>query len=162
MTWSAPLPAVLLVGLVLLVGAYAVAVVDRAWGSFTARQPTRAASLVADPARRGALLLLTRPSSTERPDLQAWALAPALVVAMAAAVVAAVPLSPGIAVADVEDGIVLIGAAFALVMVGVYLHGWSANSAMPLIGGYRFVALALSYEMPLALVLIDGLRGRDD
>ena len=154
MTWSAPLPAVLLVGLVLLVGAYAVAVVDRAWGSFTARQPAGAAALVAHPARRGALLLLTRPSTTERPDVQAWVLAPALVVAMAAAVVAAVPLSQGIAVADVEDGIVLIGAAFALVMVGVYLHGWSANSPMPLIGGYRFVALALSYEMPLALVLI--------
>ena len=154
MTWSAPLPAVLLVGLVLLIGTYTVAVVDRAWGSFTARQPTGAAPLVVDPVRRGALLLLTRPSSTERPDVQAWALAPALVVAMAAAVVAAVPLSPGIAVADVDDGIVLIGAAFALVMVGVYLHGWSANSAMPLIGGYRFVALALSYEMPLALVLI--------
>ena len=42
----------------------------------------------------------------------------------------------------------------AMVMVAVDLHGWSANSVFPLIGGYRFVAQALSYEMPLALVLI--------
>ena len=33
-------------------------------------------------------------------------------------------------------------------MVCVYLHGWSANSAAPLVGGYRFVAQALSFEMP--------------
>lgn len=154
MTWSSPIAGVLLVGAVLFVGAFVVVVVDRAWGSIAAHQPVRMSALVAGPARDGALLLLTRPSTTERPDTQAWVLAPALVVAMAAAVVAAVPLSPGVAVADVDDGIVLIGAAFALVMVGVYLHGWSVNSPMPLTGGYRFVALALSYEMPLALVLI--------
>lgn len=154
MTWSSPLVGLLLVGVVLVVGAFVVVVVDRAWGSIAARQPVRMSALVAGPARDAALLALTRPSTTERPDIQAWVLAPALVVAMAAAVVAAVPLSPGVAVADVDDGIVLIGAAFALVMVGVYLHGWSANSPMPLTGGYRFVALALSYEMPLALVLI--------
>lgn len=154
MTWSSPLAGALLVGAVLFVGAFVVVVVDRAWGSIAAREPVRMSALVAGPARDGALLVLTRPSTTERPDAQAWVLAPGLVVAMAAAVVAAVPLSPGVAVADVDDGIVLIGAAFALVMVGVYLHGWSANSPMPLTGGYRFVALALSYEMPLALVLI--------
>jgi NADH-quinone oxidoreductase subunit H len=100
------------------------------------------------------VLALTRRSTTERPDAQAWALAPALVAGMAAAAVATVPLAPGVAVADVADGIVLFGAAMALVMVGVYLHGWSANSPFPLVGGYRFIALALSYEMPLALVLI--------
>ncbi len=154
MSWSSPWPAVLLIGLVLPTGALVVAVIDRAWGGFTARRSVGIAAIVVGPIRDGALLMLTRRSATERPDSQAWLLAPAVVVSMAAAAVAAVPLSRGVAVADVDDGIVLIGAAFALVMVGVYLHGWSANSPMPLIGGYRFVALALSYEMPLALVLI--------
>lgn len=65
-----------------------------------------------------------------------------------------VPVAPAVAVADVPAGIVLFGAAIALVMVAVFLQGWSANSPFPLIGGYRFVALALSFEMPLALVLI--------
>ena len=154
MTWSSPVPAVLLVGVILISGVFVFAVVDRALGAVAARQRLDVGTLLAAPLRQAALLLLVRPSTTERPDTQAWILAPALVVAMAAVAVAAVPVSPGIAVADVDDGIVLIGAAFALVMVGVYLHGWSANSPMPLIGGYRFVALALSYEMPLALVLI--------
>lgn len=154
MSWSSPLPAVILAVLVLGVGAYLVAVADRLIGSSTARRGLNAGDVLAGPARDAALLLLTRRSTTQRPDAQAWALAPAVLAAMAAVAVAAVPLSEGVAVADVSDGIVLIGAVFALVMVGVYLHGWSSNSPAPLIGGYRFVALALSYEMPLALVLI--------
>lgn len=154
MSWSAPLPAVLLVGAVLVVGAYVFAVLDRASADRVAGRPFKPGRTVLGPARAAALLLVTRPTVTERPDAQAWALAPALIAGMAAAALAAVPLDRGTAVADVADGIVLFGAAMALVMVGVYLHGWSANSPLPLVGGYRFIALALSYEMPLALVLI--------
>lgn len=154
MNWSSPLPAVLLVGVVLIVGAYALAVLDAAVARLVAGTSLRIGTVAAAPIRASALLLITRRSSTERPDTQAWVLAPALLAAMAAAAVATVPLARGVAVADVADGIVLFGAAMAVVMVGVYLHGWSANSAFPLVGGYRFIALALSYEMPLALVLI--------
>ncbi len=154
MSWSSPVAAVVVVGLVLAVGAYVVAVSDRLAGRATARTGAAIGAVLAGPARDGALLLLTRRSSSQRPDAQGWVLAPMIVVAMAAVAVAVVPLSQGVAVADMDDGIVLIAAVFALVMVGVYLHGWSANAPMPLVGGYRFVALALSYEMPLALVLI--------
>lgn len=141
-------------GATLGLGAYAVAVLDGVGARVAAGGRLRLMDIAAGPLRRAALLARTSRSTTERPDLQAWALAPAIVAGMAAAAVAAVPFGPGIAVADVDDGIVLFGAAMAVVMVGVYLHGWSANSPMPLVGGYRFIALALSYEMPLALVLI--------
>lgn len=149
-----PVAAVAVVGGVLGAGAYALAVLDGAAARGVAGMPRRWADVVVEPARHAALLALTRRSTTERPDAQAWALAPALLAAMAGAAVASVPLAEDFAVADVADGIVLFGAAMAVVMVGVYLHGWSANSPFPLVGGYRFIALALSYEMPLALVLI--------
>lgn len=106
------------------------------------------------PFARAALLGVQQRTATERPDAEAWSLAPALLAALAGAAAAAVPLGRGLAAADVPDGIVLFGAAMALVMVAVFLHGWSANSLFPLIGAYRFAAQALSYEMPLALVLI--------
>ena len=154
MNWSSPLPAVLLIGSVLAGGAYVVAVVDAALAGVAVGRGVRLRHAVRKPVNDAALLLVTRASTTERPDVQAWALAPALVAAMAGAAVATVPLARDVAASDVADGIVLFGAAMAVVMVGVYLHGWSANSALPLVGGYRFVALALSYEMPLALVLI--------
>lgn len=154
MSWSAPLPAVILVGSVLVSGAYVVAVADAAAADVAAGRGLRLLASAGQPLRRAALLLLTRPSTTERPDTQAWALAPALLAAMAAGAVTTVPFDRDVVVADVADGIVLFGAAMALVMVAVYLHGWAANSPLPLVGGYRFIALALSYEMPLALVLI--------
>jgi NADH-quinone oxidoreductase subunit H len=54
----------------------------------------------------------------------------------------------------VRTGIVVFGAAEALAIVAVYLHGWSPNSAFPLIAGYGFVAVALSYELLSMFVLI--------
>src|SRR3546814_17915393 len=39
-------------------------------------------------------------------------------------------------------------------MVGGCIHGWAATAPMSISGGYRFAALALSFEMLLALVLI--------
>ena len=146
--------AVLGVGTVLLGGVYAVAVLDRVVGRAVARMPVRLAESAAAPAREAALLLLQRRTVTERPDAVAWALAPALLGSLAAAALVAIPLSPALALPDIGSGIVYFGAAMAMVMVAVYLHGWSANSVFPLIGAYRFVAQALSFEMPLALVLI--------
>lgn len=138
----------------LAAGAYFVAVMDGLVAGRVAGRRRSLAHALAAPARRAAFLIVQQPSRTERPDIQGWILAPALLGALGALGLSTVPLSPGVPLADNPDGIVLFGAAMALVMVAVFLHGWSANSVFPLIGAYRFVALALSYEMPLALVLI--------
>ena len=145
---------VLAIGGTLLVGIYTTAVLDRVVGRAVARESLRIVDAVRAPAREAALLLLQRRGMTERPDAALWAFAPALLGALAAAMLVAVPVVPAVTRLEIPSGIVYLGAAMALVMVPVYLHGWSANSAFPLIGGYRFVALALSYEMPLVLVLI--------
>ena len=136
----------------LAAGVVAVGVLDAAIGAAVAGRPVGAAVLV--PVKRAALLLVQTRTTTERPDREAWALGAAGLAALAAVAAAAVPLGDGLDAADVPDGIVLFGAAMAMVMVAVFLHGWSANSVFPLFGAYRFAALALSYEMPLALVLI--------
>lgn len=154
----APLVAAIAVLLLLGVGIYAVAVLDRLVGRMVARQPLRIGESLASPAREAVLLFLQRRSSTERPDAQLWAFAPALLGALAAAGLAVIPASSGSGITvfmpEMSAGIVCFGAAMAIVMVAVFLQGWAANSMLPLIGGYRFVAQALSYEMPLALVLI--------
>ena len=151
---ASPLAAAAAIGLALAAGVYVVAVLDEAVGRLVAGAPVRPARVLVLPVRRAATHLLHGATTTERPDGPAWALAVAGLGALAAGALVVVPLSRTAAVADVDDGIVLFGAAMALVMVAVFLHGWSPNSAMPLVGGYRFVAQALSYEMPLALVLI--------
>ncbi len=149
-----PLLAPLVVAGVLVPAIYLTAVLDRALHARVAGRRLHAGELFMAPAREAAFLLLQQRARTERSDAEAWALAPALLASLAAVALAAAPLGPSLAVADAQSGIVLFGAAVALVMVAVFLNGWAPNSFFPLVGAYRFVAMALSYEMPFALVLI--------
>ena len=65
---------------------------------------------------------------------------------------AVVPVA-GYAVADLSVGVVWLNASEALVWALVWLLGWGANSAVALVGGYRWLAVALSYELPLMFAL---------
>lgn len=148
--WLAPLA----VGGAALVGIYLVAVLDRLISGWVAGARTPARDLLAGPARSVAVALLQGSARTERPDAPAWVLAPALLAGLAAVGLAVVPVAPGMVVTDPDAGFVLYAAAIAFVMVAVYLHGWSANSLLPLVGGYRYVAQALSFQIPFLLALL--------
>ncbi len=147
-----PLFGSILALLILLLGAYAVAVMNRLLAARTGRMV--AAAVLLEPIREGCLLLNQRLTCTERPDLLLWTIAPATYAAVAACALTVVPLADSTAIADVRTGIVLFGAAEALAIVALYIHGWSPNSHLALIGGYRFVALGLSYELLSMFVLI--------
>lgn len=153
-TSAAAWAAVLVVGAVLGGGACLVAVLHGALGAMAAgARPSLGAALLA-PLRRGAFLLIQERRTTERPDAPAWALAPALYAGLAAAMLTVIPLSATFSVADFSTGIVLWGAGEALAIVAIFLHGWSPNSLFPLLGAYRFLALALSYTLLSMFVLI--------
>ncbi len=148
-----PLLAVLVGGLVLVLGAYATTVLEVLVAARVAgTSPARSAAVV--PLQRAAALLRRPVTTTERPDAMLWALAPALYAALAATVVAVLPLDTDWAIADVRTGIVVIGSAEVLAMVAVHLHGWAPNSPLPLIGGYRFIASGLSFLLLSMFVLI--------
>ncbi len=140
------------VAVALTAGIAAFAVIDAAVGAAVARTPVAAA--LPQPWRRGAVLLLQQRISTERPDAQAWALAPAVLLGLAAVMLSVVPRAPGTVLAPLPHGIVLFGAAAATVLIPVFLQGWAPNSPFPMVGGYRMFAQALSSMIPFALVLI--------
>lgn len=140
--------------LAVCVAIYATVVSDELLRRMVARTPLSPWTALAMPLRAAALLSLQHRTTTERPDSGSWALAPALLGACALSAISIVPFSADVPALELNSGIVYFGAAMALVMVAVFLQGWSPNSPFPLVGGYRFVAQALSYEMPLALVLI--------
>lgn len=148
-----PVAAIVVLG-TLVAGAYVVAVLDRIVGTLVARRPLKPSPILAGPLTTAALLLSQRRTRTERPDAQAWALAPALLAGLAAVGLVVIPIGPTASVADPAAGFVLYSAAIAYVMVSVYLHGWSANSTLPLIGGYRFIAQAFAYQIPFLLALL--------
>ena len=145
--------AVLAVVLAVLVGTYATAVADRCVAALVSRDEM-SLKVLSEPVRSIALDVVQSRTTTERPDGPAWALAPALYLGLAATALAVVPLSSTLVAVDVQGGLVLFGALQALAVIPVFLNGWSPNSMMPLIGAFRFIAQALSYEMPNLLALL--------
>ena len=154
LTTLSPAPAVVLVAVVLGVGAYLVAVADRVLFALVAGRPPALAAAVTAPAREAVALVRRQPVTTEAPDHILWVWAPAAYAGLAAMALSVVPLAPRLVVADVRTGIVVFGAAEALAIVAVFLHGWAPNSAPALVSGYRFVGVALSYELLSMFVLI--------
>lgn len=144
--------AIALLPIMVLVGAWVAAVLDRTVQAAIAGRPI--GGVLAAPLRGAAAHFVRQRSSTERPDSLNWMLAPALYLVLAAIGLSVVPLAPGLVAADLDAGIVLWGACEALTVVVVFLHGWSANSPFPLIGAYRYVAIGLPVMLVSMFVLI--------
>lgn len=106
------------------------------------------------PLRAAAALVVRQTVTTERPDRLTLVIAPVLYLALAAIGLSVVPLAPGLVPVDSPVGIVIWGACEALTIVAVFLHGWSPNAPFPLIGAYRYVAVALPVMLPSMFVLI--------
>lgn len=151
----APLTALFVIGVMLVLGGY-VSSVTRVYATAVVSGQRRGAVIgaLARPYHTARWLVGQQPVRTEHPDMVLWVVAPAAYLALAAVALMTVPLSAGVVGADLGSGIVVFGAAEALAIVAVFLHGWSPNSPLALVAGYRFVAVALSYELLSMFVLI--------
>jgi len=56
--------------------------------------------------------------------------------------------------ADLPAGVVWLNAVDIVLWAVLWLAGWGPNSVDGLVGGYRFLAQALAYELPLMFCLI--------
>jgi len=56
-------------------------------------------------------------------------------------------------------GVVWFNAMEVLTWAGLWMAGWGPNSVLSLVGGYRFVAQGLAYELPLMFALISAAAG---
>ncbi|RSM65152.1 NADH-quinone oxidoreductase subunit H [Kibdelosporangium aridum] len=84
-----------------------------------------------------------------------WALVLAAVLAAAV-----IPLGDR-AVLDSSVGVVWFNMAEVVAWAAVWMVGWGANSAFSLVGGYRFVAQGLAYELPHMFALITAALGAE-
>ena len=153
-TYASTEVALLAVAVTFVVGVYLVAVADRLVAVIVADDGVPIVTTLVAPVRQVAWLLSQSRTTTERPDVAGWALAPALLAGLAAFALALVPLAPGLVLADPDTGFVAFSAAIAFVMIAVFLHGWSPNSPLPLIGAYRYGAQALSFQIPFLLAML--------
>lgn len=143
----------------ILVGALALAAAsaDSAAAAMIAGRRMTSAELSA-PLRESARLLLTQRRTTVASDALLWRLGAGgvMVVALLASLVVPLGNRP---VLDLPVGIVWFNAMEVLLWVLVWMAGWGANSAYSLVSGYRYLAQAMAYELPLMLALITAGLG---
>ena len=99
-----------------------------------------------------AQLLRQRRRTTIAADRLLWRVGVIGLPVAALLMAALVPIGPG-TVADSSVGIVWFNALDVAVWALVWMAGWGANSVHSLVGGYRFLAQALAYELPLMFAL---------
>lgn len=146
--WTVPvLPAVLAVVVVAMVALDA-ALSSRAGGR---AEPVTGAAAV--PLREVARLLVGQRRSTVAADGVLWRAG--VITVPVAGLLAALVLPLGFtSVADLAVGVVWFNAMEILAWAAVWMAGWGPNSALSLIGGYRFIAQGLAYELPHMFALI--------
>src|SRR5688500_14583274 len=67
---------------------------------------------------------------------------------------AVIPFGPGMALADINVGLLYILAVSSLSVYGVVIAGWSSNSKYPFYSALRAAAQMVSYEVSIGFVLI--------
>jgi len=84
-------------------------------------------------------------------------LAPFITGMLALAAWAAIPVTDGWAVADLNVGILYIFAISSLGVYGVIMGGWASNSKYPFLSALRSAAQMVSYEVSIGFVIITVL-----
>lgn len=164
MAETTPLWAVIALPIALVVAATVTAGVDAAVSAAAelgrGAPPLTLLARAADPLRQALRTVGRQPRRTTASDTVLGRLGVVLV--PVAAVLAAVVLPFGFhSVSDLDVGVVWFNAMEALAWAAVWLAGWGPNSALSLVGGYRFLAQGLAYELPHMFAITTAALGAE-
>lgn len=163
---AAPLWATLVLPAALACAALVTAGFDAALSASASAERGRRASArgllarAADPLREALRLLVQQRRRTHAADVPLGRTGVVLVPVAAVLAGAVLPLG-FTSVSDLGVGIVWFNAMEALAWAAVWLAGWGPNSALSLIGGYRFLAQGLAYELPHMLAITTAALGAE-
>ena len=119
----------------------------------TARSEGQKLGGMASPLWELARLMRQRRRTMVAADRLLWRIGGSGLLVVALLMVAVVPLGEW-TIFDLNVGIVWFNAMDVIVWALVWLAGWGPNSTHALVGGYRFLALGLGYELPLMFALV--------
>jgi NADH-quinone oxidoreductase subunit H len=106
------------------------------------------------PIADGVKLLFKQELVPSAADVAAYFLAPAVSLIAAFAVIAVIPIMPGVYIADINVALLLVLALSSLGIYGIILAGWSSGSKYPFLGALRSCAQMISYELALAFAAV--------
>lgn len=104
-------------------------------------------------ARRAAAVLRQPLSVPDVKDAWLFHLGPPLLLLAAVLALAMVPWAPGFRGLDFSTGAILYSATLAYVTPAVFMAGWGGGRPMAILGGFRFIALMLAFEMPIVMAV---------
>ncbi|MDV3136628.1 complex I subunit 1 family protein [Mycobacterium sp. 29Ha] len=116
-------------------------------------RPHGGGGAVAAPLFEAARLMRQRRRTLVAADALLWrigCIGPAVVASL---MIVVVPLGHW-TLLDLDVGVMWVNAVDVMMWAVVWLAGWGPNSVYSLIGGYRFLAHALGYELPLMFALV--------
>jgi NADH-quinone oxidoreductase subunit H len=157
MVETAPLWSVLALPALLGILAVGAASLDSLLTARTAGRPATVAEAAA-PLREVARLLVQQRRTTPASDTPLRRLGTASLLAAGLLASMVIPLGRH-AVSDLSVGVVWFNAMEVIAWGALWLVGWGSNSVFPLIGGYRFIAQGIAYELPHMFTLITAALG---
>ena len=133
----------LIIILLLMVGAYLVAVLE-SWISTGRFQ-------LAAPLLAGIALLGRESIIPRKPDRIFFEVGPVLLLLSGLLAAAVIPLTPDLIIADLATGALFINAALVYVLVALLMAGWGPDGAYAMIGGWRFLGQLIAYAMLIVM-----------
>ena len=158
LAWTAFLSVLLLVILLVLV-AYLILVDRKTWAAVQLRRgpnvvgPFGLLQSFADLLK----FVLKEPIIPAGADKGVFLLAPLVTSILALAAWAVIPVGNGMAVSNLNVGILYLFAISSLGVYGVIMGGWASNSKYPFLGSLRSAAQMVSYEVSIGFVIITVL-----
>ncbi len=152
---EAPVWSVLVLPVILVVVTGGVVAVDAVFAARAAGGRVSFSRAAAAPLREVARLLVTQRRGTTVADGVLWRVGVVTVPVAALLAALVLPLG-GVVVADLDVGVVWFNAMEILAWAAVWMAGWGPNAPLSLVGGYRFVAQGLAYELPHMFALISA------
>ena len=86
-------------------------------------------------------------------DRVPYNIAPGLAVFSSIMLFAVIPFAPLVVGADLNVGIIYLIGIGGLGTLAILIAGWASNNKYALLGGFRVVAMMLTYEIPMVLAL---------
>ena len=109
------------------------------------------------PIADGVKLLFKEPILPTGADKTIFLLAPVVTFTLAMAAWAVIPVGEGLAVADINVGVLYLFAVSSLGVYGVIMAGWASNSKYAFLGALRSAAQMVSYEISMGFVIVTVL-----
>jgi NADH-quinone oxidoreductase subunit H len=98
-----------------------------------------------------AKLLLKEDIIPKRAEKDLFILAPVLTFVPSFMVLATIPYTSSLYLADLDVGVLYFIAMSGISVLGIILGGWASNNKYALLGGMRSAAQMISYEIPLVI-----------